>query len=153
MEFRRVLFRSDYDVSLGTAQWGLTAALLAGAVVTPGLGRLADVRYRRQVILAALGTITAGGASAALPLGCAALLAGRTRLLGRALPPAITSPRASVAPARPARATRRYGRRCVRPRGPLRMARTPTSPPSTDGSSASSEPGARPKPCSRWRTP
>lgn len=68
----------DYDVSLGTAQWGLTAALLAGAVVTPVLGRLADGRYRRQVIVAALGTITAGGAAAALPLGFGALLAGRT---------------------------------------------------------------------------
>src|SRR3546814_18579146 len=119
----------DYDVSLGTAQWGLTAALLAGAVVTPVLGRLADGRYRRQVILAALGTIPAGGASAALPLGFAALLAGRTRLLGRALPPPITIPRASVAPARPARATRGYGRSSVRPRERLPVARTPTPPP------------------------
>ncbi|HEY1119040.1 MAG TPA: MFS transporter [Acidimicrobiales bacterium] len=68
----------EYDVSLGTAQWGLTAALLAGAVVTPVLGRLADGRYRRQVILAALGAITAGGAAAALPLGFGVLLLGRT---------------------------------------------------------------------------
>src|SRR3546814_752089 len=30
----------DYDVSLGTSQWALTSALLAGAVVTPVLGRL-----------------------------------------------------------------------------------------------------------------
>ena len=57
----------DYDVALGTAQWGLTAALLAGAVVTPVLGRLADGRYRRQVIITALGTITAGGPSLRCP--------------------------------------------------------------------------------------
>ncbi|MDE0777324.1 MAG: MFS transporter, partial [Nocardioides sp.] len=68
----------DYDVSLGTAQWGLTSALLAGAVVTPVLGRLADGRYRRQVIVATLGTITAGGVAAALPFGFGVLLVGRT---------------------------------------------------------------------------
>ncbi|HET7721775.1 MAG TPA: MFS transporter, partial [Acidimicrobiales bacterium] len=68
----------DYDVTLGTAQWGLTAALLAGAIVTPVLGRLADGRYRRQVVIAALGTITAGGAAAALPFGFGVLLLGRT---------------------------------------------------------------------------
>jgi MFS family permease len=67
----------DYDVALGTAQWGLTAALLAGAVVTPVLGRLADGRYRRQVIITALGTITAGGAIAALSSEFSGLLVGR----------------------------------------------------------------------------
>src|SRR3546814_9865270 len=88
----------DYDVSLGTAQWGLTAALLDGAVVTQVLGRLADGRYRRQVILAALGTITAGGAPADLHHGFAALLGRRKHPLGRRPPPGIHRPRARVAP-------------------------------------------------------
>lgn len=68
----------EYGVSLGAAQWGLTAALLAGAVVTPVLGRLADGRHRRRVIISALATITVGGGVAALPAGFGALVLGRT---------------------------------------------------------------------------
>lgn len=67
----------EYGVSLSTAQWALTAALLAGAVVTPVLGRLGDGRYRREVILGTLATITIGGALAALPLGYGVLLVAR----------------------------------------------------------------------------
>jgi len=67
----------EYDVSLSTSQWALTAALLAGAVVTPVLGRLGDGRYRREVVIGALATITVGGALAALPLGYGVLLVAR----------------------------------------------------------------------------
>lgn len=67
----------EYDVSFGTAQWTLTIALLAGATVTPVLGRLGDGKHRRQVILTALGLITLGGLLAAIPGTFVLLLAGR----------------------------------------------------------------------------
>jgi predicted MFS family arabinose efflux permease len=41
-------------VSLGTAQWVLTAALLVSAVVTPILGRLADGSRQRRLMLVCL---------------------------------------------------------------------------------------------------
>lgn len=67
----------EYRVSLGTAQWTLTIALLAGATVTPILGRLGDGTHRRQVILGALGLIAAGGLLAAIPGDFVLLLVGR----------------------------------------------------------------------------
>lgn len=67
----------EYQVSLGTAQWTLTIALLAGAVVTPVLGRLGDGRYRREVVLGALGLIATGGILAAIPGAFGLLLGGR----------------------------------------------------------------------------
>jgi MFS family permease len=47
-------------VSLSTAQWLLTAALLVGAVVTPTLGRLADGARQRQLVLSALVVVLGG---------------------------------------------------------------------------------------------
>lgn len=68
---------SSLDVSLSSAQWSLTAALLAGAVGAPILGRLGDGPHRRPAILAALAIVTVGGvvawAARTLPL----LIAGR----------------------------------------------------------------------------
>ncbi|WP_341229599.1 MFS transporter [Nocardioides salarius] len=74
-----------YDVRLGTAQWSLTAALLAGAVATPVVGRFASGRLRRPTILVGLGVVTLGtvvsAVSAALgqgwSLGFGVLVAGR----------------------------------------------------------------------------
>ncbi len=68
---------TEYGVSLGTAQWTLTIALLAGATITPVLGRLGDGKYRRQVILGALGLIALGGVLAAIPGSFALLLLAR----------------------------------------------------------------------------
>ena len=64
-------------VSLATAQWSLTVTLLAGAVATPVMGRLADGPRRREVILAALAVVLLGSMLAALPLGFWWLVAGR----------------------------------------------------------------------------
>ena len=64
-------------VSLATAQWSLTVTLLAGAVATPVMGRLADGPRRREVVLVVLGVVLAGSVLAALPLGFGLLVAGR----------------------------------------------------------------------------
>src|SRR6201996_8836945 len=56
----------DLDVSLPNAQWSLTAALIAGAIAAPVLGRLGDGRHRRRSILGALLVVTAGGVIAGL---------------------------------------------------------------------------------------
>lgn len=64
-------------VSLGSAQWSLTATLLVGAVATPVIGRLGSGRRRRPVLLACLALVAVGTLLAALPLGFGALVAGR----------------------------------------------------------------------------
>ncbi|MBM7516895.1 MFS transporter [Nocardioides nitrophenolicus] len=78
----------EQHVSLATAQWMLTATLLAGAVVTPVLGRLATGRLRRPVLLAGLGTVLGGTLLTALPLGIGTMIAGRAlQGVGMALAP------------------------------------------------------------------
>lgn len=66
-----------YDVPLATAQWILTATLIAAAAATPAIGRWGSGRLRRPVVLGALGVVLAGTVLAALPLGMGALIAGR----------------------------------------------------------------------------
>ncbi|GAA4679233.1 MFS transporter [Nocardioides nanhaiensis] len=66
-----------YEVAVASAQWALTATLLAGAVATPVVGRLGNGRLRRPVVLGGLATVLAGCVLAALPLGFGALVAGR----------------------------------------------------------------------------
>jgi MFS family permease len=68
---------TTFHVSLDSAQWTLTIALLAGAVATPVLGRLGTGPYRRATILATLAVVVAGSALTVLPLPFAWLLAGR----------------------------------------------------------------------------
>ncbi|MGW2965181.1 hypothetical protein ACWDGI_43005 [Streptomyces sp. NPDC001220] len=71
---------TSFHVSLGSAQWTLTVALLSGAVATPVLGRLGAGRHRRATILATLAVVVAGSALTVLPLPFAWLLAaGRPR--------------------------------------------------------------------------
>jgi MFS family permease len=65
------------DVSLSTAQWMLTAALLAGAIASPIMGQLADGRRRRQVLIWAVATVLAGCIVAAAVPGFVALVIGR----------------------------------------------------------------------------
>jgi predicted MFS family arabinose efflux permease len=67
----------DLDVSLPNAQWSLTAALIAGAIAAPVLGRLGDGRHRRQSILGALLVVTAGGVIAGLADSLSVLVVGR----------------------------------------------------------------------------
>ena len=64
-------------VSLAASQWTLTITLLAGAVVTPVLGRLGDGRLRRRATVVAVAVILAGCVLSALPAGFAVFLAGR----------------------------------------------------------------------------
>jgi MFS family permease len=71
-----------YRTDLASAQWVLSATLLAGAVATPVLGRLGQGRRRRTTILAALVTVTAGTvvsavSATAAPDGLVAMVAGR----------------------------------------------------------------------------
>jgi MFS family permease len=67
----------DLDVSLPNAQWSLTAALIAGAIAAPVLGRLGDGRHRRQSILGALMVVTLGGVIAGLADSLPLLIVGR----------------------------------------------------------------------------
>ena len=73
-----------FDVRLTTAQWSLTAALLAGAVSTPVVGRFAAGRVRRPTILAGLATVLAGTVLAAVsvPLGVFGVLVAARALQG-----------------------------------------------------------------------
>jgi MFS family permease len=96
----------DLHVPLSTAQWSLTAALLAGAVSAPIMGRLGDGPRRRQTLLAGLGIVTLGGVLSALATSLPLLVAGRTMQgLGLGLVPMTMAaardhlPRERVAPA------------------------------------------------------
>lgn len=93
---------ADLDVPLEDAQWTLTAALLAGAVATPVVGRFASGRLRRPTILAGLVVVTVGTTLAALPVGLGGLVAARAlQGVGMALTPlAIAVARDVVPPAR-----------------------------------------------------
>lgn len=72
------LISRDLHLSLSTAQWSLTAALLAGTVSAPIMGRLGDGRRRRETLLGGLAVVLAGGVVAALSGGSFGLLvAGR----------------------------------------------------------------------------
>ena len=64
-------------VSLSTAQWLLTAALLTGALATPIMGRLADGPRQRDVILGALAVVLAGCVLAAASDRFIVVVAGR----------------------------------------------------------------------------
>ncbi|MCQ4041057.1 MFS transporter [Streptantibioticus rubrisoli] len=68
---------TSFHVSLGSAQWTLTVALLSGAVATPVLGRFGAGPHRRAAILATLAVVVADSALTVLPLPFAWLLAGR----------------------------------------------------------------------------
>ncbi len=57
----------EYHISLATAQWSLTAALLVGAVSSPVIGRLGDTPRRRPALLILLGLMTLGGALGTIP--------------------------------------------------------------------------------------
>jgi MFS family permease len=68
--------RSDH-VSLSAAEWVLTAALMTGALATPGMGRLADGPRKRKVIEFALAAVLAGCVLSALSSSFLVLIIGR----------------------------------------------------------------------------
>lgn len=65
------------DVPLSAAQWSLTVTLFVAALSPPLIGRLGAGRRRRAVATACLAGVSLGTLLAALPLGFAALIAGR----------------------------------------------------------------------------
>ncbi|WP_439678402.1 MFS transporter [Embleya sp. MST-111070] len=67
----------EQHVSLGAAQWVLTATLLAGAIAGPVLGRLGDGPHRRTAIQVSLTGVFVGSVLAATAPALPLLLAGR----------------------------------------------------------------------------
>ena len=68
---------SSDHVSLSAAEWVLTAALMAGALATPAMGRLADGPRKRRVIEVALLVVLAGCVLSAVSSSFAVLVIGR----------------------------------------------------------------------------
>jgi MFS family permease len=64
-------------VSLDSAQWSLTSALLAGAIAAPIMGRLGDGPYRREAILGGLVIVLAGSIVAGVAQSLPVLVVGR----------------------------------------------------------------------------
>jgi predicted MFS family arabinose efflux permease len=71
------LISHHLHVSLSDAQWSLTAALLAGAISAPIMGRLGDGPYRREGIAIGLGIVFLGGIIAGLANDLSVLVVGR----------------------------------------------------------------------------
>ncbi|MEU5317834.1 MFS transporter [Streptomyces sp. NPDC021056] len=63
--------------SPGAVSWMVTATLLAGAVLTPVLGRAGDMYGKRRVLMAALGLMTVGSVLCALSSDIRVLIAAR----------------------------------------------------------------------------
>ncbi len=94
------LIATDLDVRLEDAQWTLTAALLAGAVSTPIVGRLGSGRLRKPTIIAGLALVLVGTVVAAIPAGLATLVTGRAlQGVGLALVPLALAVARDVVPA------------------------------------------------------
>jgi MFS family permease len=100
------LISTDLHVSLSDAQWSLTAALLAGAVSAPIMGRLGDGPRRREALAAGLAVVMLGGVLAAVATSLPVLVAGRAMQgVGLGLVPLAMAaardalPRPRVAPA------------------------------------------------------
>jgi predicted MFS family arabinose efflux permease len=93
------------NVSLSTAQWVLTAALLTGALATPVMGRLADGPHQRHVILVTLSVVLVGSVLAAVSPTFLVLVIGRgLQGVGLGLiPVTMAIARSHLPPARAAR--------------------------------------------------
>ncbi|MHA5052409.1 MFS transporter [Streptomyces sp. SD15] len=63
--------------SAGAVSWMVTATLLAGAVLTPVLGRAGDMYGKKRVLLLALGMMTVGALMCALTSDIRVLIAAR----------------------------------------------------------------------------
>ncbi|MDQ6524038.1 MFS transporter [Nocardioides sp. LHD-245] len=83
----------ELDVPLTSAQWTLTATMIAAAVSTPLIGRYAVAHRRRTMIVTGLGVVIAGTVLSALAieisaLGLPVLIAGRAAQgIGMAMAP------------------------------------------------------------------
>jgi MFS family permease len=65
------------DVSTAAATWAVTASFLSAAVLTPVLGRLADIFGRRRVLVFVLAAVCAGSLVSALAWDLPSIVAGR----------------------------------------------------------------------------
>lgn len=65
------------NASAADTTWAITATLLAGAVVTPTVGRLGDMFGKRRMLLLSLALLVAGSVVAALSSSLAPMVAGR----------------------------------------------------------------------------
>ncbi|WP_214104059.1 MFS transporter [Acrocarpospora catenulata] len=70
-------FPALLQASVGNASWMATSTMLAGAVATPIVGRLADMYGKRRMLLASLAALVTGSVICALAPGLAPMLAGR----------------------------------------------------------------------------
>jgi MFS family permease len=68
--------QSDH-ISLSTAEWVLTSALMTGALATPTMGRLADGPHKRKVIEIALAVVLLGCVLSAVSHSFIVLVLGR----------------------------------------------------------------------------
>src|ERR1700722_17653073 len=68
---------SALKISLDSAQWSLTAALLSAAVANPIMGRLGDGRRRRETIIVGLAIVFAGSIIAGFAGSLIVLIVGR----------------------------------------------------------------------------
>lgn len=66
-----------FDTSASTTSWVITVTLLAGAVSTPVVGRLADMYGKRRMVLIALVPFIVGSVVCALATDVATMIAGR----------------------------------------------------------------------------
>jgi MFS family permease len=64
-------------ISLDSAQWSLTVALLSASVAAPIMGRLGDGPRRRETILGGLGIVLVGSVIAGLANSLIVLIVGR----------------------------------------------------------------------------
>lgn len=65
------------NTSPADASWAVTATLLAGAVATPTVGRLADMVGKRRMLVVCLSVLVVGSLIAALSTGVVPLVIGR----------------------------------------------------------------------------
>lgn len=65
------------DTSAASASWLVTATLLAGALATPNISRLADMFGKRRMVLVSLAAMVAGSLIGALADSLAPMLVAR----------------------------------------------------------------------------
>lgn len=67
-----------FDTSAANASWIITSTLLAGAVCTPIMGRLADLYGKKLMLLVAISAFVAGSVACALAANLGVMVFGRT---------------------------------------------------------------------------
>lgn len=89
-------------ISLGSAQWSLTVALMSGAISAPIMGRLSDGPRRRETLISGLAIVLIGSIVAGLAQSLVVLVVGRAMQgVGLGLAPVtMASARAHLPPER-----------------------------------------------------